>query len=359
MADKFHLEVLRNGVRVWNQWRENNPQILPDLSHASIGNREENFTGINFSYCNLDYADLADFDLRESNFYKASLEQAELCDSNLSYAIFTSSKLCRAYMSCSNLSYANFRDADLAEVNFVRANLEFANFSGASLEVADLTGASLNGANFENTYLYDTKFIDANLQNVRNLEACEHGGISYIDYRTILQSKGIPPKFLRGCGLPDKLINFYLSIVKIPKEFNSCFISYSNADEKIARKLYSDLQMRGVRCWFAPENLKIGERIRSGIDKNIDEYDKLLLIISRSSINSQWVEQEVEMALKIEREQDKTILFPIKVDDSIMNSNISWSKFIMNTRNIGDFTNWESKDKYKESFERLLHDLKI
>lgn len=100
-------------------------------------------------------------------------------------------------------------------------------------------------------------------------------------------------------SLPGKAIEFY-----------SCFISYSSKDEEFAKRLYADLQNEGVRCWFAPEGLKIGEKFRVRIDESIRLYDKLLLVLSENSVSSQWVEKEVETAFEKEEEQKNTVLFP-------------------------------------------------
>ena len=77
-------------------------------------------------------------------------------------------------------------------------------------------------------------------------------------------------------------------------DYYSCFISYSSKDDAFAKRLYADLQSNHVRCWFAPEDLKIGDRIRTGIDEAIRVHDKLLLILSKSSVASGWVEREVK-----------------------------------------------------------------
>ena len=71
----------------------------------------------------------------------------------------------------------------------------------------------------------------------------------------------------------------------------------------------------GVRCWYAPEDMKIGDKIRARIDDSIRMYDKLLIILSRYSIASDWAEKEVETAFEKERQQNKTVLFPIRLDD--------------------------------------------
>lgn len=141
-------------------------------------------------------------------------------------------------------------------------------------------------------------------------------------------------------------------------QFYSCFISYSSADTPLAKRLHADLQSAGVRCWFAPEDLKIGEPLRAGIDRSIQLHDKLLVILSRNSVESQWVHKEVESAMERERKEKRTILFPIRLDDAVMTIESGWPADIWRTRNIGDFRRWKNNDTYQKSFDRLLRDLK-
>jgi len=103
-----------------------------------------------------------------------------------------------------------------------------------------------------------------------------------------------------------------------PIQYHSLFISYSSTDEMLARRLYSDLQAHGVRCWFAPEDLKIGTKFRQRINEAIHQQDKLLLLLSEQSIASTWVESEVEAALDKEDREQREVLFPIRLDDAVM-----------------------------------------
>jgi hypothetical protein len=145
----------------------------------------------------------------------------------------------------------------------------------------------------------------------------------------------------------------------LPRQlFYSCFISYSSKDEDFANRLYADLKSRGVRCWFAPEDLKIGDKIRDRIDESIRLRDKLLLVLSESSIASDWVEHEVESALDEERQSNRIALFPIRLDNAVMDSSKAWAALIRRTRHIGDFTGWKDEDSYQRALDRLLRDLK-
>jgi len=105
--------------------------------------------------------------------------------------------------------------------------------------------------------------------------------------------------------------------------------------------------------------MKIGDKIWDRLDRTIRIHDKLLLILSEHSIDSDWVEKEVETAFEKERQNPgKTVLFPIRLDGAVMETNKAWAADIRRTRHIGDFTNWKNHDSYKKAFDRLLRDLK-
>ena len=36
MADEEHLQIIRQGVDVWNEWRHDNPELIPNLSGADL-----------------------------------------------------------------------------------------------------------------------------------------------------------------------------------------------------------------------------------------------------------------------------------------------------------------------------------
>src|SRR5271169_2387841 len=94
-------------------------------------------------------------------------------------------------------------------------------------------------------------------------------------------------------------------------QYYSCFISYSTHDEEFAERLHADLQAKGVRCWFAPHDIKGGRKIHEQIDEAIRTYDKLLLIVSEHSMSSNWVKTEIATAREREEREAKQLLFPI------------------------------------------------
>jgi len=238
----------------------------------------------------------------------------------------------------------------------------------AILNRSNLSGAFLQGANFEDCYLIDadfssallgyTRFLNVSLAGVKGLESCTHSGPSYLDHRTLLQSGVLPTPFLQGCGLPDALIEYLPSLLKQPILFYSCFISYSSKDEEFAERLYADLQNKGIRCWYAPEDLRIGDKFRVRVEESILLHDKLLVVLSDNSIRSPWVEEEVEAGLERERREGAQVLFPIRLDDAVMETNQAWAASLRRQRHIGDFSKWKDHDSYVKALDRLVRDLK-
>ncbi len=106
--------------------------------------------------------------------------------------------------------------------------------------------------------------------------------------------------------------------------------------------------------------MKIGDRIRDTLERAIRLREKLLVVLSAASIRSEWVEDEVEAAFEEERKREdrRTVLFPIAIDQAVQDTDLAWAQKIRRTRHIGDFTHWKDHDAYQQSFARLLRDLK-
>jgi TIR domain len=194
---------------------------------------------------------------------------------------------------------------------------------------------------------------------VKGLHQCRHAGPSIVDFQTLKNSGPLPIAFLRGVGLPDNLIEYLPSLLLKAIQFYSCFISYSSKDELFAERLHADLQNKGVRCWFAPHDMPIGAKIIDALDEAIRLRDKVLLILSEGAIASDWVEGEVTRALDEERARKQVVLFPVRIDDAVMETSEGWARLLRGQRNIGDFTRWKEHDSYRKSFERLMRDLRF
>lgn len=143
-----------------------------------------------------------------------------------------------------------------------------------------------------------------------------------------------------------------------PSGYYSCLLSYATEDQMFAEKLYADLQRKGVSCWFAPHDLRIGDKLRTQIYEAIQGKDKLLLILSEHAVKSEWVEREVELAFERERQPPGAlVLFPMRLDNAVMQTNTAWAGDIRRIRFIGDFRQWQDEAVYQRALQRLLRDL--
>ena len=371
-----------DNCKLWNDWRKNNPDTKIKLEKANlVGSNlfESNLSnaclkgayllgailinadlkGTNLVGSNLVGSNLFESNLSNANLKNADLKGAVLSGANLSNANLNSADLFNANLSNANLNNADLKGADLFAVNLLLANLIETNLSNTNLVGANLSNAELRDVNLENATLGNTTFgnVDFNVFKIPN--TLRHTGPSTIGIDTLYQSKGkIPKDFLRKVGISEKFITYIHSFVKGDIEYPSCFISHSSKDQEFTEKLYADLQNKGVRCWYAPEDLKIGDKFRQSINQAIRIHDKLLLVLSENSINSKWVENEVETAFEKEGKRKETVLFPIMLDSSVMETDKAWATDIRRTRHIGDFSEWKEHDKYQTSLDRLLRDLK-
>ena len=112
MANREQLAILKQGVAAWNQWREANPDIQPDLNGLNL--RGAKLSGINFNSANLRFITL----------------------------------------SRADLSHAKLREADLRGGSLRRANLEHADLTGAILRHTTLAECQIEQAIFSNSQIY-------------------------------------------------------------------------------------------------------------------------------------------------------------------------------------------------------------
>jgi hypothetical protein len=346
------IGILAQGIDIWNQWRQEHSDIIPDLRGMLVP-LVTKLRMADFSRADLRGVPFIAADLSEADFRYANLTDANLMGANLNNADFRGANLMTA-----DLDHANLTGADLMGANLMGANLREATLRGATLVLTHLN--ILSQADLTNALLGNTTFSDVDLSEVKGLETIKHLLPSTIGIDTIYKSKGnIPAAFLRGAGVSENFITYMHSLTGEAFKFYSCFICYSSKDTAFVERLYADLQSKEVRCWYASRDMRIGSPILTEIDSAISRHDKLLLILSENSVRSRWVEHEVLAATTKEFQQDRKgrVLFPIRLDDSVMEIHDSWVNSVR-TRHIGDFTKWKDHDSYQKAFDRLLRDLK-
>ena len=125
------------------------------------------------------------------------------------------------------------------------------------------------------------------------------------------------------------------------------------------------MQQDHVRVWFAPEDMKGGQKIHEQLDAAIRLHDKLLLVVSEHSMNSEWVRTEIRKARKREVKEGKRVLFPIRlvpferlqeweVPDSDTGKDMAVE---VREYYVPDFTTWKDHDRFEAEYKKLLRDL--
>jgi TIR domain/Pentapeptide repeats (8 copies) len=367
LANDEHLEILQQGVAVWNQWREEHSGIIPDLASIRLcgGNlARANLSDANLSGAFLRDADLENADLSKAILIEANLGEAHLTGARLDVANLLDANLEKAKMLLSSLRRSNLRNVRLFRADLVYADLSDAELSGANFEEANLLNANLSGTDLVDTDLTrsaigGTNFGNVDLSKVKGLETVNHIRPSSVGIETVYRSAGkIPEVFVRGAGLPENFIVFMHSLVGKAFEFYSCFISHSARDGEFVDRLYADMQANGVRCWSFPEDAKWGESVWGEIDRSIHTYDKLVVVCSANSLQSGPVNREIERALQREDRESRHILFPIRIDGYLFEKWEHPRKADVISKVVGNFVGWEDLAIYRKALDRLLKNLR-
>jgi len=285
------LKLLRggeDGVKEWNRRRKEGEEI-PNLNGADL-------SGAILRHADLDRADLSHANLSGAILIGAHFGNADLTFANLKRADFSHANLVDARLGHANLIRTILRCAVLGSTDLSEAHLSDANLSDAYLTYVNFRGANLGHTIFGGAKFSYNALDNIDLSETQGLEEVVHGGPSSIGLDTIIRSKGnIPQAFLEGCGVPDNWITFLPSLLGKAIDFYSCFISYSHEDEEFTKRLHSRMREDKLRVWFAPEDMKAGRKIYEQIDAAIKLHDMLLVVLSESSMQSEWVMTEISV----------------------------------------------------------------
>jgi uncharacterized protein YjbI with pentapeptide repeats len=368
VANQEHLQVLQHGVKRWNKWRQKHPEIRPDLSGAEIPEWAE-LSGINFSESDLSEVFFIDTKLVEANFFGANLERVSFSLANLYNANLMNAFLMNAHFAGAILCGATLKGANLEGAAIIESNFSDVDFTDAFLTHVIFQNSDVTGANFSNAVLLNTSFGDMDLSEANGLDLAGQLGPSTIGVDTLYKSGGkIPKPFLLNCGLPEQFITFMPALIKAvqPIQFFSCFISYSSQDEEFAKQLHARLRDARVPVWFAPEDLKGGEKLHEQLERAIESQDRLIVVLSEHSLKSEWVMTEIREARRVEHKHNQRKLFPISLVD--FKTLKKWRCFdaeigkdlAIEVREyfIPDFSNWRDRSVFESGVERLLRDLR-
>lgn len=364
MANAKHVRIIKSGTAAWNQWRQEAPDIWPDLISAPL--RGLSLDGINLENANLYRADLE----------SASLAGAKLRNSNLAHSILIGANLQDASLREANLSNATLIGANLQEASLRQANLYNSDLRDATLEGADLRNVNMTKARFDGTRLdrsifeetdFDTRLLIGSL----GIDTIYHKEPWSVDLG-ILEEVGrlladkphqhqAATRFFKNARVPDHLLMNHFTRKVSAAPWYTCFVSYSHYDSDFADLLCGNLQEMRVPYWRDTHSkIAVGSDILDELTRAIVAYDKILLCCSESSLTSSWVHEEIGLALDKEQKLRRDVLLPLDIDGYLRSTWKSPYSHLLNRRFVADFSTWrESGAKLEDSFEQVFSVLRV
>ena len=345
MANSEHLATLKRGVAAWNEWREREPTVWPDLLGADLP--EAKLDGVNLQNANL----------LGANLEGASLEGAKLRNANLKEA---------------NLRRASLVGADLREANLYKARLQQAKLGRADLVHVSLIKAEIEETLFHFATLGQTSFDHNLILGGKGLDVTFHKGSSIIDVQVFEQANravsGDPTRresirrFFQNAGVTERIVKAALEALAQPPEWRSCFISYSHSDKDFADQLTFSLKRLGIPFFRDEQGIAGGERIFEKAASLIISTHRTLLCCSWAALTRDWVNREAEVALEKEEKEGKSVLVPLDVDGCLLDNpyrpDVPELGRKLRERLIGDFREWRDPKSFDEALKKLVPTLR-
>lgn len=374
MANAKHVDLVKEGRVAIARWRAKNPDIILDLTDADLHSLD--LRGANLRRSLLLGANLEGADLSSAALAGADLTRANLAHAKLVHADLSGCRVFKAAFEDADLSHATLQRADLTSADFASSTLHDADLRSAVLRSANLQHADLTNANLGQTDCFQadvtharfgcTNLVNLDLSTVIGLPHAVHVAPSSVGIDTLLSSRGdIDPEFLLGCGVPAALMEATASLFEHPFATLSCFILCSESDKPFAEMLHKHLQAKGLRCWL---NVQTSETEAAQDDPSSTHWaasDRLLLVVSRHSLKSDWIDASLNAAfdsekrLSADRKSQSQVLFPVNLDGFLFSG--EWKhafEKILAGRLTADFTGWRrNREKFDQELQEVLQAL--
>jgi hypothetical protein len=140
--------------------------------------------------------------------------------------------------------------------------------------------------------------------------------------------------------------------------FWSCFISYSSKDAVFVKYLKERLRGELISTWLDFDDIVHGGQLTEQIESAVRNHERLIIVLSKNSLESDWVSKEIQAALKIDPQK----LHPIRITsvDEIQKHDFIWDTF--RDVPILDFEFDPQQEivdaSFEDSFKKLVKSLK-
>lgn len=93
------------------------------------------------------------------------------------------------------------------------------------------------------------------------------------------------------------------------------FLSHSSLDVEFTDKLHGLLEQAGFYVWYDEKKLIPNIQLLLGLSKYIDNSESFIVVLSRNSCNSMWVQDEFGYARELQNKKELNAIIPIVIDD--------------------------------------------
>lgn len=340
MANQEHLDIFRQGKQTWNAWREQHPDIRPDLSHAD-------FTSDDVRYMNLQRAILWRVDFTDASLIGTDLREADLDGADFSFAFLN-----HAHLEKSRLTGTSFRFTDLSGAHLEHADVRMATFYRTTLTDANFTGVRIG----------QTTFGDLDLRSVKGLETLVASFPSTLGMNTVERSKGkLPDSFLRLIGLSDEAIRYVHTVKETPLYTPQCFLAYSWEEKAFADRLYEDLQQCGIRCWHVPHYVS-AESGSGYTDEGVGGLwqpgDRFIVVASAALLAHERIKFEIGTAGAVSRQEKQPTVLLLRLGDFEESRWREQFSQLASRWPTYDFSHWQDDNEYHHQLHRLVQALR-
>jgi hypothetical protein len=95
----------------------------------------------------------------------------------------------------------------------------------------------------------------------------------------------------------------------------SVFLSHSSEDKPLARRIARDLQAAGHYVWLDEWEIHVGHSITQKIQQGLEKTDFVVVLLTRRSVESGWVEKEWQSRIGREIKQRSVEVLPVLAND--------------------------------------------
>ena len=354
-----HVAVVRSGTAAISAWRRDHPDVPLVLSYAELD-------GLDLRNADLSHCRLYESSLRSSKLTGASLEGSDILEADFSDSDLTGSNLALCSICGMNLSGASMNGSDLAH-SAVTAHLLNCSLQNLDLSWTRFTNVEMTNVDLTGSYCSHTVFANVDLSGARGLDTLRIDAPCSVGIDTVFRSRGLIPRgFLEKCGIPRAAIESMLALLPTCLDYESVFISHSSNDRDFCSHLLSRLRELDVRAWYSPSDMRGGRRTLDQVMAAISSHDRCVLVLSESSMNSEWVKSELRAAARRENEAGRSVLFPIRLTS--MDRIRSWTCFdadsgrdlaaLVRSYHILDFSGWHDPSEFNASVCSLVDALR-